>query len=298
MTARLVTAVAHPRSEQSRVWLETLDELERHGYVFKTEISRFAGHSRELARELAPQSDLMLALGGDGTLHEVINGLFDQEGPRPTLAFVPLGTGNDLCRALGVRQDRARLVRTLVEGRRVKLDLGRLECDGGSVYFGCTCSAGFAAEVAKRTDELTTKSRLRQLAYSVALLMSLAGYQSPRGSFVIDGEPHNTPVLFNLNLCNTRYYGGGMVAAPRAQPFDGRLEMVSMELNRLQVLAALPRNYSGHFDGLEGVLQRSFRELELTTDPPVLVQADGQIIGRTPLRVKVVPEALELLVPS
>lgn len=297
MSSRLVTAVAHPRSEASRIWLETMEELERHGFVFKTEISRFAGHSRELARELAPQSDLMLALGGDGTLHEVINGLFDQEGPRPTLAFVPLGTGNDLCRALDVRQERARLVRTLVEGRRVKLDLGRLECEGGTAYFGCTCSAGFAAEVARRTDELAAKSRLRQLSYSVALLMSLASYKSPRGTFEIDGEAHKAPVLFNLNLCNTRYYGGGMVAAPRAQPFDGQLDMVSMELTRVQVLGALPRNYSGNFDGLAGVLQRPFKELGLTTEPPVLVQADGQIIGRTPLRVRVVPAALELLLP-
>lgn len=294
---RLVTAVAHPRSEQSRIWLETLEELERHGFVFKTEISRFAGHSRQLARELAPQSDTMLALGGDGTLHEVINGLFDQDGPRPTLAFVPLGTGNDLCRALDVKQERASLVRTLVEGRHVKLDLGRLRCDGGEVYFGCTCSAGFAAEVARRTDELTAKSKLRGLSYSVALLLTLASYQSPSGQFLIDGEEHRAPILFNLNLCNTRYYGGGMTAAPRAQPFDGQLEMVSMELNRIQVLQALPRNYSGNFDGLTGVLQRSFQKLELTTVPPVLVQADGQIIGRTPLEVEVVPQALDLLVP-
>lgn len=294
---RLVTAVAHPRSERSRVWLETLDELERHGLVFQTEISRFAGHSRELARSLAGVSDLMLALGGDGTLHEVINGLFDQEGPRPTLAFVPLGTGNDLCRALEIHQERARLVRTLVEGRRVRMDLGRLACDGGTVYFGCTCSAGFAAEVARRTDELASKSHLRGLSYSLALLLSLARYKSPSGEFLIDGEQHRAPILFNLNLCNTRFYGGGMVAAPRAEPFDGQLEMVSMELNRAQVLRALPRNYSGHFDGLTGVLQRSFKKLSLTTDPPVLVHADGQIIGRTPLEVEVVPGALEVLLP-
>lgn len=294
---RLVTAVAHPRSERSRAWLQTLEELERHGFVFQTEISRFAGHSRQLARELAGVSDLMLALGGDGTLHEVINGLFDQDGPRPTLAFVPLGTGNDLCRALKIRPEQARLVRTLVEGRKVRMDLGRLTCDGGTVYFGCTCSAGFAAEVARRTDELASKSQLRGLSYSLALMLSLVRYQSPSGAFEIDGEQHRAPILFNLNLCNTRFYGGGMVAAPRAQPFDGQLEMVSMELNRAQVLRALPRNYSGNFEGLTGVLQRSFQKLSLTTDPPVRVQADGQIIGRTPLQVEVVPGALEVLLP-
>lgn len=294
---RLVTAVAHPRSEQSRIWLDTLEELERHGFIFKTEVSRFAGHSRELARELAPQSDLMLALGGDGTLHEVINGLFDQEGPRPTLAFVPLGTGNDLCRALEVRQERGRLVRTMVEGRRVKLDLGFVRCEGGSAYFAGNSSAGFAAAVARRTDELIAKSRLRGLSYSLALGLTLARYHSPRGRFVIDGEAHEAPILFNLNLCNTRYYGGGMVAAPRAQPFDGVLEMVSMELSRLQVLRALPRNYSGNFEGLAGVTQRSFRKLSLETDPPVLVHADGQILGKTPLEVEVVPSVLEVLLP-
>ncbi|MCE7872917.1 diacylglycerol kinase family lipid kinase [bacterium CPR1] len=293
----MITAVAHPLAARSRVWLETLQELEQRGVVLKTESSRFAGHSRELAAQLAGQAELMLVLGGDGTIHEVVNGLFDQSGPRPTLCLVPLGTGNDLCRGLGVRLEKDRLVQTVLKGVRRQMDLGRLTCDGGRVLFGCTCSAGFAAEVARRTDELATKSKLRGLSYSVALLLCLTGFKSPRAHFTIDGTEHRAPLLFNLNLCNTRYYGGGMTAAPRAEPFDGELDMVSMELNRLQVLQALPRNYSGNFGGIAGVVQQRVRRLRLETDPPVLVQADGQIVGRTPLEVEVVPAALELVLP-
>ncbi|MEW6282604.1 MAG: YegS/Rv2252/BmrU family lipid kinase [Candidatus Eremiobacterota bacterium] len=297
--------MAHPRAEKSRVWLSVLEEIQQKGCVVKTEISRYAGHSRELAASLASQASLMVVLGGDGTIHEVVNGLFDAQGdgPKPTLACVPLGTGNDHCRGLGIRLERELLVDMLLGDRRRPMDLARVTCTGFdrrpvSVYSGCGVSAGFAAEVARRTDLLAAKSNLKGISYSVALLMCLTGYRNLRGMVEVDGEQRGLTHLFNLNVCNIRYYGGGMVAAPRADPFDGRLDVVSMELNRLEVLANLPRNYNGNFDGVAGVRQETCTRVHLTTfSRPGLVQADGQVVGFTPLAVEVVPGALEVLLP-
>lgn len=145
-TSRAVkaVAVAHPRAARRPAWKRLEALLGKRGVEVDLRLSRRPGHARGLAREAAPRADRLLAVGGDGTLHQVVNGMLEafppglEERP-PPLAVVPMGTGNDFARALELPRDPAGLARILSKGRRRPVDAGRLKVIQGeawrSLYF-------------------------------------------------------------------------------------------------------------------------------------------------------------------
>lgn len=301
-----VSVVAHPKARRSPCWQEFLSHLEGQGVHPRVEVSGQAGHARELAAALAASTEILVAAGGDGTVHEVANGLLEAFPPGsdrrpPPLLIVPLGTGNDFARALGLPRQPGALARMLLSPRPRPLDVGRLTCQHQGrprqLYFVASCSVGFAAEATRRALQMPGWLPARAI-YLLGLASALVAWKSHPARLRIDGQPRESSRFFNLNAANTRYYGNGMVAAPRAVPDDQALEVVLMELSLLQVLLALPENYRGRFERVRGVWQTPARRVEVEADPPLPVQADGEMAGTTPLSCEVVPAALEVLHPQ
>lgn len=289
-----VRVVAHPAALAGGLWKSTAARLEQLGVRVEVAVSAYAGHARELARALSGCPDPVVAVGGDGTFNEVVNGLMGGSGAR--LALVPGGTGNDFARALELPRSPEALARAITQPTPRRLDIGLVEAAGmeRGRYFALNVTVGFSAEVTRRVAAMPRLCP-GTCIYLMSLLVSLWSWRSREGELSVDGQPRSIQRLFNLNVANTKYYGGGMYSAPGADPADGLLDVVSMEIGRLAALAALPENYNGHFERVPGVWQGRGREFEVRSPAPLVVQCDGDVVGRTPARISVVPGGLTLL---
>ena len=294
-----VLAIVHPSKHLHPLWLDVKKRLEQWTRIDE-HCSQWAGHSTELARELSPQEGVVVVVGGDGTFHEVINGWMSRsQRGRPGFLLVPLGTGNDFARDQKLSRDACRIAEAARNPRLKSLDLGHLQYQGSSGeesrYFLNAATLGFSAETTRFAQTLP-RFFPGTVQYLFSLLVSLMRWENRSARLDVDQQSFVMPNLFNLNIANTRFYGGGMVASPRAHPQSGTLEAVVMELNRWGVLKALPRNYNGKFDGVEGVRQVTVRDRLRVPDQGIPVQADGEFLGETPVKASVVRNAFSILV--
>lgn len=260
------------------------------------------GHATVLAREAVREGcSPLVAAGGDGTVHEVVNGLAAGRGTAPdtALALVPLGTGNDLARTLGVPLDPHEAVESLGGGRIRRVDLLRARAGGGDRrHLANFAIGGFAGDVA---DRVTPEARRRWggLVYLRAIAAGLPSLRRYRTRLVVDGEPLPPAELLAVIVANGRWVGNGIPAAPRAEVDDGRLDLVAV---RGDVPARVPltvaRVLTGRHLKAPGVLWRRARSVEVRSDPPMPLNADGQALGTTPATFRALPGALRVLVPS
>lgn len=295
--------ILHPRARRYG-HLAGLLELYHKRFDLKVKESRYPGHTREICREsLADFSGVVLTAGGDGTFHEAVNGWADigfPEGPR--FAPLPLGTGNDFLYSVSpdLRTTTPFFERPLIWERQA--DLGRViyQTPHGpeSRYFLVGATAGFSAVVTFRRAKLA-KHVPGTLSYLLSLFLSLSLWRNTSCRVQSAEMNFEHPVFFAFNCANAKYYGGGMVSAPKAGPFAGRLDCVSMNLKLPEVFRALPQNFKGNFDAVRNVLQFPISQpLTVTTARPCLVQADGEPLGETPMTVECLPGKLPVLLPA
>jgi diacylglycerol kinase (ATP) len=287
MTTPLLV-IALPRVEKSPL----LHELAR-CMPLEVQFTQWAGHARVLAAAASP-GRTVLAAGGDGTLHHVINGLMSHT-EKPRVGLLPLGTGNDTALSLCLPFDVPGVLAMCQNPRWVDMDLGWLEPAG--VYFVSSATVGFSAHVSQVANRLRRWLPAR-LVFLAAVLLEVGGWRSPAGRCQTDGEELAVSRFFNANLANLALYGGGMVAAPGASGGDSRLDQVIMDLSLGQVLQALPETYRGRFGRVAGVDHRQFLETALEADRPLPVQADGESYGHTPVSCRVVPRAISFMLPQ
>ena len=255
------------------------------------------GHARELAAAAARDGiEVVVAVGGDGTVHEVANGL---AGSETALAAVRAGTANVWAKEAGIPSGVERALAWIAEARRARIDLGRAEVAGGSErYFLLMCSAGLDAEIVRRVGEGGRRKRWLGRAW-YALLGLERGLRAPSvaARIGVDGEAIERPLLFAV-AGNTRLYGGLVRLTGAARADDGLLDLVAFSGGGLPARLRLTAR------GLRGGLQTRagdgidyLRGADVRIEPerPLAVQADGEYIGETPLRLGVAPRALSVL---
>jgi YegS/Rv2252/BmrU family lipid kinase len=244
----------------------------------------------EAARARVP---LVVAVGGDGTLNEVVNGLLPLREEYPvTVGAVMTGRGRDACRNLGLARDPLRAARRLVEGRVVARDVGLARWPGGRRFFLGWAGAGFDAVVAERAG-----ARGGRLVYLRAVLTSLYDYRPVELAVRLGDVDAWAGPAASMVVCNGGSFGGGMRIAPTARPDDGLLDVVLLgALGRAELARWLPTVYwGGH---LANPKIRTWRAVQvgIVTATPIPVQLDGELGARTPLDVSIHPGALHLLV--
>jgi diacylglycerol kinase (ATP) len=256
-----------------------------------------AGDAREAAREW--REGLLVVVGGDGTVNEVVNGLglagFPQE---VTLGLLPTGTGNDLAATLGIPEDHESAVETLREMRVRKLDAARVDSAGiGERYFLNVATGGMGAKISDVTDK-ETKSRWGKLAYFRASLEAAREFDVQEFALTLDGEEWRVRAV-NLAVANCRYTGGGWLAAPAANPEDGLLDVVVIEdvgLGEVLGLAPAALARSDYLDK-EGVFHARAKEIRVGSQPGGLqFTADGEVIGDEPASFSALPGSLNVVV--
>lgn len=256
--------------------------------------TRGPGHAVELAQRAGLEGyRRVVAVGGDGTVHEAINGLMSLSAAlRHRLAFgvVPAGSGNDFARNVGIPQDPGALAALLASGAAGFVDVGEV----GGHYFANVAGVGFDAEVARLANRLP-KAVPGPLTYLVSAVSALATYRNASVRIELDGRELRRRVLL-VAVGNGAGYGGGMLICPGARMDDGRFRVVvAGDLSRAAVLATLPRVFSGRH--LENPLVEAFeaRQVHIEAERPLAVQADGEVVARTPATLKIVPRALRVI---
>ena len=255
------------------------------------------GHATELARNAARDGlELVIAAGGDGTVHEVVNGLLG-DGPRsnlPVLGVIPIGSGCDYARMFGIPSDVHAAVRRLAAERPPRtVDIGEVSYDGGRRYFANIAEVGIGAEVASRARRLPRF--LGAAMYFVAFWLTLPGFR-PRATYITGAGAALDGAVTNLVVSIGRAFGGGMKITPNADPSDGLFDVQVHLGSKLDFARAIPKVYRGTHIPHPRIAELRTPGLEVCCDPPALVEADGEILGHTPATFRVVPGALRLKV--
>jgi diacylglycerol kinase (ATP) len=253
--------------------------------------SQRPGHARELALEAADRGfERVIAVGGDGTVNEVANGLVHST---TILGIIPAGTGNDVAHNLGVPAEPAAAASLAANGSARPIDLCHVQTGDRAAYFVNVAGFGFDAEVAWRVNRSPfMRFGGGTLPYVFGVLATLWQYRAPGMRLSLDDRALDRRV-FLAAVGNLPTYGGGMRIVPDATPDDGMLDVcVVADLSRLEVLRLLPRLYSGGHVGHPAVELFRCRSVSADADGRVLCQADGEIVGRLPARFSVLPAAL------
>jgi len=282
-----------------RRWPELAHEAASLGLQGDTRFSERPGHLTELAREAAPDADLLVAVGGDGTVNEVVNGI---AGLDVELALIPRGTGGDFVRTFGIPRKLDRAVEVALRGRTRAIDLGRGRYrswagEDEDSYFANIASAGMSGAIAKRTNE-TSKALGGKVSYAWATVAVFSRWRSDEVRVRVDGT-EQAGRMHDVIVANGRYLGGGMKMVPEAEPDDGLLDVLLIgDLTKRDLLLTMPKTYRGkHLPHPKATLLRG-TTVEIDAPEPLPVELDGEQPGTTPVCFEIVPRALRLRVPA
>ncbi|MGH7919957.1 MAG: diacylglycerol/lipid kinase family protein, partial [Candidatus Dormibacteraceae bacterium] len=241
-----------------------------------------------------------------GTIHEVVNGFFDEAGTplgdATRVGVLPLGTGGDFRRTFEIPTDHAAAAAVLRAGRTRRIDLGRVtfrrpDGSAGTAVFCNIADAGLGGEVVHRVNH-GLHLGAGALTFALASGVSLLTWRNRRLRVEADGAVEEMAAQQAV-VANARYYGGGMCIAPCAEPDDGLLDLVLVgDVGKLQNVRLLGPLRSGtHLDGRFPITSRRVREVTVAADRPTRLDVDGEQPGRLPATFAVIPGALDLVVP-
>ena len=298
--ARLIVNPAAGAGKTARKWPHIMARLRSIGLRFDYDITEAPGHARELAKDaVAKGYGLVVSVGGDGTINEVVNGLYDTGNIADVmLGIIGTGTGGDYIRTIGIPKAHLEACQCLKEPRKVTVDVGVIEyLNGGETIrrlFVNFAGMGFDAEIV-RTTTLKYKALNATVSYLAGLLSSLLFYKNKTVTINVDGEMIQEKVCTVL-VSNGKYGGGGMFAAPEADLSDGLLDVLIIgDLSKPDLLWSLPRVYRGTHLTHPKITLKKARDIEIRSDASVFLQADGELLGGLPARFYVLPSLLNVV---
>jgi len=285
-----------------REWPRIMGLFKEHGLRFEHDITKAPGHAVELARAAAKNGyDIIVSVGGDGTINEVVNGLYSSGNIKDaTLGIVSTGTGSDYIRTIGIPRRAEEACRRFLQPRKRTVDLGVVEyMNNGQKaerLFVNFAGFGFDAEIVMRTTR-QFKALGGMPSYLLGVFTTLVAYSNKDISLNVDGEPLDIRVC-TVIMNNGKYGGGGMFTAPDADLADGLLDVLIVgDMSKPDLLRSLPRIYKGTHLTHPKVTMKKAREIEVRSlNGRMQLQADGELLGEVPARFRVLPSVLNVIV--
>ena len=276
-------------------------EAAANGLTGDTLFSQKPGQLTELAAEAAGDgAKLLVVVGGDGSVNEVANGIAGL--PDVELAVIARGTGWDFVRTYDIPREVAAAVEVALNGRTREIDLGRARFrrwDGSEAesIFANIASAGMSGAIAQRANE-TTKALGGKVSYAWATFAVFARWKTSEVRVTV-GDEVRTGRMHDVVVANGRYFGGGMMMCPEAEPDDGLFDVLLIgDLTKRDLIVTLPKTYKGrHLPHPKAELLRG-ATVAVDAPEPLPIELDGEQPGTTPVRFDVVPKALRLRVPA
>ena len=298
--ARLIVNPAAGAGKTARKWPHIMARLHSIDLRFDYDFTEAPGHARELAKTAVDKGyELVVSVGGDGTINEVVNGLYDTGSISDVMfGIIATGTGGDYIRTIGIPRAHLEACQCLRNPRKITVDVGVIEYLSGSEtvrrLFVNFAGLGFDAEIV-RTTTLKYKTLNATASYLAGLFSALVFYKNKAVTLRIDGETLEKKVCTVL-LNNGKYGGGGMFAAPEADISDGLLDVLIIgDLSKPDLLWSLPKVYRGTHLTHPKVTLKKAREIEIRSDDSISLQADGELLGGLPARAYVLPSLLNIV---
>jgi diacylglycerol kinase (ATP) len=277
------------RGRGQKAWRQIEPVLKQRGIPYQVQFTEYPAHGIELAKQASSDLRAVIAVGGDGTLHEVSNGL---KGKSIPLGYIPAGSGNDFARAERIPFEPLPALERILRHQPRPIDLAEVN---GRTMIGFS-GIGFDAQVAYVANRSKLKRLLKRSIYLYCMLKMLWSYQPTETTITIDGETHHFAGIWLIAVNNIPTYGGGMKVCPDAKNDDSWLDICCVRYcHPLTFLRLFPNVYKGSHvhHSLVSVLRG--KEISIQTAQPLTIHIDGEIAGTTPLTIQLKPRNLFLL---
>jgi diacylglycerol kinase (ATP) len=258
------------------------------------------GHATEAARQALRNGErYLVAVGGDGTVHEIVNGMVSSGGPLAAdavLGVVAAGSGCDFIRSFGLPGDASQAAERLAGDQVQTIDVGTVTCaDGETRCFVNIAEVGLGAAVVTRAAGLKAGRFLGGARYAAGFWLTLPRFRPAAVRLDADGQ-YRAWRAFNVVVANCRFYGGGMQISPNSDPGDGLLDILVMTGPKSDSFTTLPKVYKGAHLPHRNIAELRAAGLSVEADPNFPVEADGEVVGTTPASFGVIPGAIRLKV--
>ncbi len=280
---------------------ELLTSLDERDIDYEVRMTTARGHAIELARDAIHAGErFLVAVGGDGTIHEVVNGMIADDkavNPEAVLGVVSAGTGCDFIKTFGLPPSPSHAAAHLDGGESFPIDIGKItmQCDGKPEirYFANIAEVGIGAATVATAERLPRW--LGPTVYFFAFWLTLRKHAS--AEVVVDlVDRKYEGKLNNLVVANGQFFGGGMKIAPKAAPTDGLFDIQIEHAKKREAIAIMPKVYKGQHIPHPDIFEAKRVRLAISSDRSLPIEADGEVLGQTPAEFEVLKEAINLKV--
>ncbi|OAS17648.1 diacylglycerol/lipid kinase family protein [Paenibacillus oryzisoli] len=309
----LIGIIVNPLSGNGRgshIWGEVQAYLQENHIAYLAKLTTHAGEATQLAITLIQTHHVqrIIIIGGDGTVHEAACGIWQYQkhqnsndsSPDCAIAVIPAGTGNDFAKAYGIPNHPLEALHIALHAAYT-LQIDLLQASQMQQVAVNSIGAGFDGMVAKITNEASYKKFLNRLglgklSYFISILRVFATYQPSTAWLEVDGLITKLPNMWLAAVANIPFYGGAIQICPVASPTDGIADVVVIQSkSRLRLLPVLFTVYQGKHTQHPAVSFYKGKSISIQTEHPLLVQADGEFAGSTPLQIELIPAAITVI---
>jgi YegS/Rv2252/BmrU family lipid kinase len=291
------------RQKGSRDWVKIRSLLVKHNFKFFEIFTERPGHATEISKYYIEEGYThIIVVGGDGTLNEVINGLFKQTRyptTEVTFGMISIGTGNDWGRMLKIPSDYEEAILTIKECKTFVQDAGivsyRSNEDNIERYFVNIAGLGFDAIVTKKANRLKERGKGGPFLYFATIFSSLLNYRYVNAVFNIDGKNYKNKI-FSMNIGIGKYNGGGMMQVPGAIADDGLFDLtVIKKISKPDVIMSIRKLYNGRIVRHRKVETYTGKSISIDSDTKIHLETDGESLGHTPIEFQIIPKSVQVI---
>lgn len=277
--------------------------MDKQGLQYRAVFTKQRLHAMEMVEDYINKGyRKLVVVGGDGTLNEAVNGIFNQNAVPTTditLGMISVGTGNDWIKTFNIPTEYKKVIKIIKRENTLVQDAGFVtyqnESGRGTRYFINMAGLGFDGLVAQKTNYDKDQGKTNPVIYLKNLVASLFSYKSSQAKVVVDGAEVNEKV-FSLGIAIGQYNGGGMRQAPDALPDDGLFDVTLIkDMSKWSVVASIRRLYDGSIRKHKRVLSMLGKKIHIDADPPVLLETDGESLGKSPFDFEIIPKSIKVI---
>ncbi len=271
-----------------KVWEKLEVFLKKQNLKYEAYITRYPNHATEFARRLTegPEKITLIALGGDGTINEVVNGI--QDFSKVTLGYIPIGSSNDFARSMKLSKEPETILKQILSpSEYTYINIGRMTYGEHIRRFAVSSGFGFDADVCFHNTPTGIKKRLNKmklgkLSYTGVALYLLMSLKPRRMTLIMDGKRKYFEKVFFVTAMNQRYEGGGFKFCPKADPGDNLLDIIIIaDMPKLKALLLLPTAYKGWHTHFKGVHTFTCQKVQVKSETVLPVHTDGEPAARS-----------------
>ena len=299
--AVLICNVRSGKGGVAKVLPDVVAALEERGVEHEIRLTEHPGHAIELAREASHDGKrFLVAVGGDGTIHEVVNGMIENDVPivdEPVMGVISAGTGSDFIKTFGLPSSPTVAVSHLDGNDSFAIDIGKVvyQENGDEItrYFPNIAEVGIGADVVARAQRLPRW--LGPTVYLAAFWLVMRKHKVAQVKVDLVDRTYEGPAN-NIVVANCQFFGGGMKIAPKAAPTDGLLDIQVEHARKREAISIMPKIFKGEHLPHPDIEEFKRVRCSVESDRPLLIEADGEVLGHTPARFEVLRDLIRLKV--